>query len=364
MATQKSGSVDTELEIEGVTRLKLCVSGVDPVTGTASADSYRLGLYAFRVSDTVEPVFETILQLDEVARLYDFVGAVSLVRDRSAAVSGRLLELSEPGPDALLAEILRHPQFLSNPDLVRRVVDAEPELTRTIIESDFTAAEIKGLAYRRRQLEVMRSLLDDPAAFESYRSSNSLESAEGVWQHFFEQNTWVFGLGLDLVFGEGALQGKLERTVSGYSIAEPGKRVDALLRSRGAIKSLCYVEIKRHDTRLLHETEYRSGIYRPSTELSGGVSQVQGTVQKAIETLGSSFSPRLGTADDALLMNIQPRSVLVCGSLTEFVSGSVCETDRFVSFELFRRNLQAPEVVTFDELYERARAVVEPSLSD
>lgn len=35
--------------------------------------------------------------------------------------------------------------------------------------------------------------------------------------------------------------------------------------------------------------------------------------------------------------------------------------EQFVSFELFRRQLTAPEIITFDELYERARFIVESS---
>jgi len=33
--------------------------------------------------------------------------------------------------------------------------------------------------------------------------------------------------------------------------------------------------------------------------------------------------------------------------------------ERYRSFELFRRNTTSPEIITFDELYERARFIVE-----
>ena len=33
--------------------------------------------------------------------------------------------------------------------------------------------------------------------------------------------------------------------------------------------------------------------------------------------------------------------------------------DRYRSFELFRRNVAKPEIVTFDELFERAKFIVE-----
>ncbi|MRE89138.1 DUF4263 domain-containing protein [Stenotrophomonas sp. M37] len=56
---------------------------------------------------------------------------------------------------------------------------------------------------------------------------------------------------------------------------------------------------------------------------------------------------------------IRPRSVLVCGDLQEFVAEHGVNREKFACFELFRRHLQGPEVVTFDELLERACLLVE-----
>lgn len=56
--------------------------------------------------------------------------------------------------------------------------------------------------------------------------------------------------------------------------------------------------------------------------------------------------------------NFSPKSFLVVGSLQEFVGDNGINQDRFRSFELFRRNTSSPEIITFDELYERARFIV------
>lgn len=58
-----------------------------------------------------------------------------------------------------------------------------------------------------------------------------------------------------------------------------------------------------------------------------------------------------------------PNSFLVVGSLQEFVSEHGVNQERFRSFELYRRNLTAPEIITFDELFERARFIVKLSES-
>lgn len=57
----------------------------------------------------------------------------------------------------------------------------------------------------------------------------------------------------------------------------------------------------------------------------------------------------------------RPRSVVVCGSLAEFVKEFGVNEDQFRSFELYRRHLFSPDIVTFDELYERAKLIVESS---
>lgn len=50
---------------------------------------------------------------------------------------------------------------------------------------------------------------------------------------------------------------------------------------------------------------------------------------------------------------------MICGSLSEFQAGRGINERKFRSFELYRRNLIRPEIITFDELYERARYIVE-----
>src|SRR6185437_7912244 len=52
---------------------------------------------------------------------------------------------------------------------------------------------------------------------------------------------------------------------------------------------------------------------------------------------------------------IDPRSFLIIGNQGQLTSND----DKVACFELFRRNLRAPEILTFDELYQRARCIVE-----
>ncbi|MER9185931.1 Shedu anti-phage system protein SduA domain-containing protein [Mesorhizobium australicum] len=66
-----------------------------------------------------------------------------------------------------------------------------------------------------------------------------------------------------------------------------------------------------------------------------------------------------GNPTGEILFTTEPRSYVICGSLSEFQTTPGVNDRKFRSFELYRRNLVRPEVVTFDELYQRARLIVE-----
>ena len=53
-----------------------------------------------------------------------------------------------------------------------------------------------------------------------------------------------------------------------------------------------------------------------------------------------------------------PRQVVLLGSLEEFDPGAGVNAERLETFELFRTSITDTEVITFDELYERARFIV------
>jgi Shedu protein SduA, C-terminal len=135
------------------------------------------------------------------------------------------------------------------------------------------------------------------------------------------------------------------------------------LKSRGLISKLCFVEIKTHETALLEHRSYRAGCWAPSSELSRAVSQVQGSVALATETVKSrlSVTDEVGNPTGEDVFNYMPSSFLVVGSLQEFVGEHGVNQERFRSFELYRRNITAPEIITFDELFERARFIVKLS---
>lgn len=248
-------------------------------------------------------------------------------------------------------------------EATRALLKRNHRLLENIVQHDITERDLVAVAFRKAQLKRFERLLSDQTYFAQEQARLNVQGAERVWQGFFEENQWIFGGALFLTAASAIDPGKLERAVVGPSVAGPGKRVDALMRTRGRIGALCFVEIKTHVTSLLKDQPYRSGAWAISDELAGAIAQVQKTVELAERQIRHVLRPTddmgIATAEEAFLF--RPRSVVVCGDLAEFrVNGKVNE-ERFASFELFRRQVTAPDVVTFDELLERARLIVESS---
>jgi hypothetical protein len=235
----------------------------------------------------------------------------------------------------------------------------DPQRFRALIESDANASDVIALQHRREVAATMREWLEDDHAFTAANAAAG--GPERAWQQLLEANPWVLGIGLGGQLLTSWEEGKLEQTVVGRSIRGVGKRADALLRTAGIVRSLAFAEIKHHKTRLLGE-EYRPGSWSPSKEVAGAVVQVQQTVHLASRELGDYIQDHAN--DGGLLGNgtfvLQPRSYLIVGSLDQLTGdGGGPIPDKVRSFELFRRNLHQPDVITFDELLARAELHLE-----
>jgi Domain of unknown function (DUF4263) len=127
------------------------------------------------------------------------------------------------------------------------------------------------------------------------------------------------------------------------------------------LSTTCFVEIKRHDTDLVVESSYRAGVWQPAKGLSGAVAQIQGPVSAALEQWRAreTITTADGEPTGEILFTTEPRSFVIRGSLSEFQAGHGINERKFRSFELYRRHLIRPEIVTFDELYARARFIVD-----
>lgn len=241
------------------------------------------------------------------------------------------------------------------------------DMAADVIRDYVTKSDVIALAYRKQQIETFYHLLYDDVFFQEKQKEWGKRGKEAVWQQFFEENPWIFGYGLSYIFTSRLDDRKLEQVTTGYSVSGAGKRVDALMQTRGLVSSLCFVEIKTHCTTLLqHEKAYRSESWRISDELAGSIAQIQKTINKALKTIQTKLELESddGTPTGDIIFLYQPKSFVVIGCLQEFTHKNGVNEQQYSSFELFRRNISNPEIITFDELYERARFIVEHSQNE
>lgn len=282
-----------------------------------------------------------------VARLIHFFETIKTIPlDGESKIHLTTDEIKDIALDLPQAERL----FVDNEELFRKVAQNSEELRRDLL----------ALGYRRKTLRTFERMMTDEVFFESEKRRLN-KTDETVWQAFFEANSWIFGYSLSYQFLGKIDEGKMERYVVGSDLAGAGKEADGVLKTQARINSLCFVEIKHHKTPLINPTNYRVETWMPGKEVVGGVAQVQTTVQSAIER----YSPKMeltkadGDPVGDPLFAIDPKGFLVVGSLDEFVteSGKI-NAKKLRAFELYRRNIRRPEIITFDELLYRARAIV------
>jgi hypothetical protein len=287
------------------------------------------------------------LQQPEISRLVELLQNLSLIPvegDHTVRVD-----------DSLVRDLFANPESLVS------IYREDPERFRTLIADDTSARDVVAIAARREQVQIFRRFLEDADYFDSKVAERSCRP-EDVWQLFFEENPWIFGVSLAGQFLTSWSPDRLEQVVRGPSVAGSGKRTDALLRTSGRVRSMVFAEIKTHRTDLLG-AEYRAGCWPPSRDLVSGIAQIQGTVHRAVTDIGERLGDRAPDGSDIpghFTYMLRPRSFLVVGSLEELAGQDGGDhQDKVRSFELFRRQLVEPEIVTFDELLARAEWVVQ-----
>jgi len=287
---------------------------------------------------------------DEIGRFCEFLANIQSV----AFQNNRAINISD--------EELRRIAITTHQ--AKHLVIENEDLFAEVLRNSLTKKDVVAIAYRKRQLENFKNLLEDYEYFDDLKKKKDCTN-ESLWQKFFEKNPWIFGYGLSYVYSSGLDEKRLEQVVRGYHVAQGGKRVDALLKTRALASTLCFVEIKTHKTLLLKDKPYRSGCWSPSDDLCGAVAQVQGTVSYASETIFGkvSLTDSHGFPTAEEVFNFCPKSFVVIGSLSQFIGENGINQEHLRSFELYRRNTNQPEIITFDELYERARYIVEASES-
>lgn len=218
--------------------------------------------------------------------------------------------------------------------------DLDEEIWRQLVQTH------PNIAVRLANSKIQEDRQDVLYRFEEMLLDDSL--TENSWQPFFEENTWIFGYGLRYQIL------RVIQTQPNYGGAgvdgRGGQRGDFLTVTEAEKKFTCLVEIKKPGTSLLQRDQYRNGAWGVSSELAGAVSQIQVNCAQW-EITGSREEHTREQLEG--ITTIAPKGIVVIGK-----TDSLDSLDKKNSFERFRRELRNPEILTYDELYERAKYIV------
>lgn len=240
--------------------------------------------------------------------------------------------------------------------------DGQKIIDELIKSGIITSRDIVNIGYRKKQLEIFHKLLTQQSYLEEYRSEEQIKDTkpEKVWQHFFKNNEWIFGYGLDYRF-LGVLQDEAHTSTEDVA-GKDGTISDFLL---GCNMFTVLVELKRPDTPLFDTAKNRAGSWKLSDELIHGVSQI--LEQKASwQIKAETNAPNNFTTSGELIRQrtVDPKSILIIGSDKQFSGTDKEQKIKTKTFELFRRDSRNIDILTYDELYERAKFIVSHAKKD
>jgi hypothetical protein len=183
-------------------------------------------------------------------------------------------------------------------------------------------------------------------------------SDEAFWQKFFATNDWIFGYGLNYQFLHLL---KDQPDYGGKNYTGPGsQKGDFILTTSANARFTVLVEIKTPKTPLLSYEKKtprkvinpRNDVWLLSSDLLGAISQIQ--VNSRTWSVDSQRAENVRDLEPKGIYTVEPKGILVIGNTKELQAA-----ESIIScFESYRPNILNPEVITFDELFERAKFIV------
>ncbi|MBA1138707.1 Shedu immune nuclease family protein [Mesorhizobium neociceri] len=332
-------------EIEGAMCLRLTGNiRKTQVTALVSQDDKkikRLSLLTFksRAGDWIEAMEkeEFTFRSDEWSRLQNFLSQIKFI-DLSNQENFQIEDIStKAGPKAIIDASDR-----GIIDRIKNMSDEQRNGLLHALQGQLTDEEINILLGRRQGLE------------EYEKHMLQKDWSEAQWQDFFDREQWVFGYGLDYRVMR---QFDREMTVGAGGTDNRNKPVIDFLETFTDYTVL--VEIKKPDTQIFKTSRGgRAGTWEFSPEFLGAFSQI--IEQKAEWLHFAQTGEHYNKAGDLLTARTRnAKCILVIGSRDEFLRADNPRAANVKrdTFELFRRENRSIDIMTFDELFERARFI-------
>lgn len=286
-----------------------------------------------------------------LARFADIWAEIRRINDRGNRAAGRVKDAfvrnnlsTDLGLIVAEPSLGRHP----NSRAIAKAASGIEELSTVERGAlvDAVASESATLAAQSpqkfQQLKRDIELVSLDRLIKTYEDSLSQNKPESYWQSFFDDNAFA----LQQVFGAPMVSVRSDANVGGRGLSGSGDKIADYLFKNSLTNNVALVEIKKPTTQLLEVREYRRGVFGPSKELNGAVTQVLDQAYNLTKNLTS-------LKDSSQQWDLESYAVscfVVAGR-----TPSADDPARQKSFELYRANSRSVTIVTYDEILERLK---------
>jgi hypothetical protein len=215
---------------------------------------------------------------------------------------------------------------------------------------------------RKATLKVFNDLLNKAGYADGvYRVEHAIKGIgeEAIWHHFLKENEWILGLNLNIRF--------IEDFTNEVSVGNPNteNRENPKVDLMGISDYTVLVELKTSRTDVFTPSRLktaRAGTWSFTSEFIDGFSQC--LAQKFDwdkEAEGKDLVSEGEILDQTKYRTLDPKVIFIIGNKESefpFESKSVDHVIKRDTFERFRRNNRNVEILTYDELYQRANFIV------
>ena len=265
----------------------------------------------------------------------------------------QLFRIAHPNEYELITSILK-----GNSDYINAVVNQVNKIANNeeklqllsqvvdkLLECEPTIVDVVLKSLDRNKEKILQNRVTIKALNDLRNSIEELDDTgkEEDWQKLFEDNKWV----LPYVLPGSHIYLYSKANVGNIKMDVDSSEVDFVLQNECS-SNIALVEIKTPQTPLICSSEYRNGVYAIDKELSGAISQILSYRHWFVTS-----HPELKKKKEYTTFN--PKCVLIIGSLSKL------DENKIQSFELFRQSLANVIVLTYDEVVERIRDLIDLS---
>jgi hypothetical protein len=265
-----------------------------------------------------------------------------------------------------------HENFWSLVSFLQSLREIEVPAGRFSLVSPRESAIVSGLRERGAAslMSIIKQLFASPGVSFSHEDVNQLlkrkeklvEFERGLterptdeqwWQNFFERNKWIFGYGLNYQI---LRQEQAQPHYGGTQVSgRGGQKGDYLVSTVGDVRFTVLVEIKTPKTSLLQGSqEIRNGAWSLSKDLTDALSQMSANIS-TWNKRGSEQPENRDRLETKGVYTVEPKGIIVIGSLSEVEK----ERSKRETVQRFRTAIHGIDIITFDELYSRAKFIAE-----